>query len=183
MQQPRSTSEALSISCSSNSLSASCSSLSSISSSGSCSPPPPNSPKSVNNAPAWNKPCRFSDTDSTKSLSPHKPDYVGNVRPELNRSWSMSGGNIAEEPTGSFTGDKAALLPPNKSHVLKSYTNGRVAARNKISTCHFDSSSLFCSTQDQGKPAASSDEMSKGSEYSLFGSHQFGNSFLKSSII
>ncbi|XP_066921192.1 serine/threonine-protein kinase pakA-like [Clytia hemisphaerica] len=185
MHQPRSTSEALSISCSSNSLSTSCSSLSSISSSGSCSPPPPTSPKSVNNAPAWNKPCRFSDTDSTKSLSPRKPDFTGNdVQPELNRSWSMSGGNLIEECTGGFKGNTAAKMLPNKSHVLKSYNNGRAAARNKISTCTFDSSSLFCSSQEQGKPTtASPDEMSKGSEYSLFGSHQFGNSFLKSSII
>lgn len=166
----RSNSEVLSINCSS--LSASCSSLSSISSSGSCSPPPPTSPKSLNDSAAWKTPYQFSDSDSTKSLSPYKFDS-NSVRQDYKKSWSLNG-NIAEE----------TQQEQQQQRVLKSYTNVR-PVRNKLPTYNFNSSSLFCSNQedDSRKQVAAVEEVTDGGEYSLFGSHQFGNSFIKSPVI
>lgn len=80
--------------------------------------------------------------------------------------------------------------------VLKSYSNFRPVKTN--STYNFDSSSLFCSSHaadETWKPIADVVETSNnsgeqqqvshpdGREYSLFGSHQFGSSFLKTPII
>jgi len=180
--QVRSTSDALSISCPNN-LSASCSSLSSISSSGSTSPPPPTSPNSLRGVGAgispWNtKPYRhLSDSALKRDLITENVD-LGHEN-ELNPSWLRAGGDIKEEPVYDRIQQKfyQNLVKPCNVPTTKN-------RNNKLSSSEFNSSSLFCSTQDKdGVFTTNVDNNTKGAgEYSLFGSHQFGSSF-KSPII
>lgn len=165
----RSNSESLSINCSS-SLSTSCSSLSSIGSSGSCSPPPP----PCSGGSVWKTSGHYSDSDSTKSLSPHKYDSNATVlrQQELRKSWTLNS-KIAEEPTAT----------PQSQRVIKSYTNVR-PVRSKFPAYNFNSSSLFCSSPEEScSKDLEREDVNKGGEYSLFGTHQFGNTFIKSPII
>jgi len=177
-QQVRSTSDALSISCPNN-LSASCSSLSSISSSGSTSPPPPTSPNSLRGVgmSPWNtKPSRhLSDSALKRDLS--NENVVLGHGNELNPSWLRTGGDIKEEPVYDRIQQKFYQNLVKPCNVTT--TTNR---NNKISSCEFNSSSLFCSTQDKDGVFTNVDNTKGAGEYSLFGSHQFGSSF-KSPVI
>jgi hypothetical protein len=152
----------------------------------------------------WVKPCQSSDYDSIKGLSPYKgsdtfTNSATSALYEFKKSWTAGNGNTIKEPRQQP--DQQQHQNPQyqqQQHVFnKSYSSVR-PVRNKTPTYNLNSSSLFCSSQDEscGKPAdvavpsasimvtsGGVDEIGGGSEYSLFGSHQFGSTFIKSPII
>ena len=173
----------LSINCYQN-LSTSCSSLSSISSSGSSSPPPPpTSPTQRTNPtppPAWKKLPTSSDKTNTPIIEEKSSQPAFRICGADQQEWLL-------KDTMKISN------APSTGHVFKSYSNARPLKNRKY---NFDSSSLFCSNEDeeQGNMTSKTSGNSvnvlagkqvsyTGKEYSLFGSGQFGSSFLKSPVI